>query len=151
LAPWGWLIYYNHHSTANHSGECVGTSVYLHLEIVPCEECSRICKQLRLQAIHYLHNLLCCNGYIISKILFHTHLLAQKERDCMHGLHNTASTIRLKSYLVWSSLVVRSAYMFKLIKWIRRYAHLYKTFYHPCQEMCDKNLEYVNIKYPPFM
>jgi hypothetical protein len=34
--------------------------------------------------------------------------------------------------------------MFKLVDCIWRYAPLYKTFYHPCQEMCDKNLEYVN-------
>jgi len=100
-------MYYNHHSTE-----------YLHLEIVPCEECSRVCKQLRPQAVPYLHSLLYCNGYIISKVLFHTYVLEQKERNCMHGLHNITSTVRVNSYLVWSSLVVRSAYMFKLVNCI---------------------------------
>ena len=125
-------------------------TTYLHLEIVPCEECFRFCKQLRLRAIHYLHNLLCCNGYIISKILFHTHVLAQKERECMHVLYNTASTVRLNSYLVWSSLVIRSAYMFKLVNCICVVPVCIKHSIILARK-CDKNLEYVNTKYPPFM
>lgn len=124
--------------------------MYLHLEIVPCEECPRVCKQLRLQAVPYLHNLLCCNGYIISKILFHTYVLAQKERDYMYGLHNIASTVRLKLFSVVFPGRKKCLHV-QIGKLHLHYARLYKTFCHPCQEMCDKNLEYVNTKHPPFM
>jgi hypothetical protein len=126
------------------SGECVRTSLYLHLEIVPCEECCWGCKQLRLQAFHYLQNLLYCSGYIISNILFHTRS-GKKERDWLYGLHN-----KTKQFSVVFPGHKKCLHI-QIGKLHFCYAHLYKTFYYPCKEMCDKNLEYFNTEYPPFM